>query len=919
MVAVTAALLCTGTPHARIIPIADTTGEPGITLRSQSADGIELRYAMDAFSMEPLEINGEIRQRISLPHVFLPNNAGAPDLPGMGRFVALPQGAGASFEIVAQRTRIYHDVDIAPAPIIPREGDDSPLVYERDLTIYNRDAYYPESPVLLSESQKIRGVDAVTLGITPFQYNPLTRELVVYTELEIRIDFHGGNGQFGDERLRSRYWEPILESHLINYETLPRYDTLQRHDTPPRHDIPPQGDLNAPLGNRYGYEYVIITPDQSDFITWGNTLKDWRKLQGITTAVFTTTDIGGSSTAAIESFLNNAYNNWEVPPVAFLILGDYPGAGTPHGITAPTWNNYCVSDNIYADVDGDDLPEMTHGRITGRDAGELQTMINKMLSYEQNPYTDAGFYDHPIMAGGWQTERWFILCSEVIYGFQANVLGKHPVREYAIYSGSPGSVWSTAPNTSTVVDYFGPDGLGYLPATPEHLTDWDGNATRINNDINSGAYILMHRDHGGVTGWGEPYYTISHLSGLNNDMYPFVFSINCLTGKYNSSSECFTERFHRMGYGALGLIAASEISYSFVNDTFVWGMFDGLWPQFDPGYGSKNTGADDLRTAFANASGKYYLQASSWPYNTSNKDETYHLFHHHGDAFMTLYSEVPQYLTVAHDDALYTNTSYFAVQADEGSVIALTVDGEIIGVADATGALQDIPITPQTQAGTLRVTVTKANYYRYDEQIPIIEENPPIMAEFSGTPTSGCAPLTVGFTDQSTGEITSWYWEFGDTGTSTQQNPNHEYAAPEAYTVSLTVTGPAGSDSEIKTDYITIAGVPLADFVGSPTSGPAPLTVNFTDLSSDNPDSWSWDFGDLGTSSAQNPAHEYTTAGDYTVTLTVGNACGTDPETKTAYIHVDPPQPYAFALADIPVAGTVTGNYTDTHVTTATR
>ncbi len=79
---------------------------------------------------------------------------------------------------------------------------------------------------------------------------------------------------------------------------------------------------------------------------------------------------------------------------------------------------------------------------------------------------------------------------------------------------------------------------------------------------------------------------------------------------------------------------------------------------------------------------------------------------------------------------------------------------------------------------------------------------------------------------------------------------------------------------------------PVADFTGSPTTGDAPLTVNFTDLSSNDPTSWSWDFGDGGTSTAQNPSHEYTAAGKYTVQLTATNAYGSDTETKTDYITV---------------------------------
>jgi PKD repeat protein len=77
-----------------------------------------------------------------------------------------------------------------------------------------------------------------------------------------------------------------------------------------------------------------------------------------------------------------------------------------------------------------------------------------------------------------------------------------------------------------------------------------------------------------------------------------------------------------------------------------------------------------------------------------------------------------------------------------------------------------------------------------------------------------------------------------------------------------------------------------ANFSGTPTSGAAPLTVNFTDLSTGSPASWSWNFGDGGTSTAQNPSHAYTVAGTYNVTLTATNACGSDPEVKNAYVTV---------------------------------
>lgn len=137
-----------------------------------------------------------------------------------------------------------------------------------------------------------------------------------------------------------------------------------------------------------------------------------------------------------------------------------------------------------------------------------------------------------------------------------------------------------------------------------------------------------------------------------------------------------------------------------------------------------------------------------------------------------------------------------------------------------------------------------------------------VMANFSGTPRSGGLPLTVSFTDLSTNSPTSWSWDFGDGGTSSLQNPTHVYTSVGAFTVSLTTSNPFSSDGETKLGYIQALGV-RAGFSGSPRSGAAPLSVSFTDQSTNGPTSWSWDFGDGGSSSLQHPTHDYSSPGTF--------------------------------------------------------
>ena len=220
----------------------------------------------------------------------------------------------------------------------------------------------------------------------------------------------------------------------------------------------------------------------------------------------------------------------------------------------------------------------------------------------------------------------------------------------------------------------------------------------------------------------------------------------------------------------------------------------------------------------------------------------------------------------------------------------------------ATSTAQN-PIHTYTTPGTYTVSLTATNAGGSSTETRtnyITVTTPPPVAAFTANVTTGPAPLAVQFTDISTGSPTSWLWNFGDGETSTAQNPIHTYTAPGTYTVSLTATNAGGSSTEIKTDYITVTTPPsVAAFTANVTTGPAPLAVQFTDISTGSPTSWLWSFGDGETSTAQNPIHTYTTPGTYTVSLTATNAGGSSTETRTNYITVTTPPPVAAFTANV--------------------
>ncbi len=866
---------------------SDSWGKQGLSIKGQSSDGLNLNFSMQSFAFENRDVNGATMQTISFSESLLPNEEGNPDLPGFGRYIAIPQGATPILEITSMRTERFTNIDIAPAPRIPLDTEDGPLHYAKNQQIYSKNEFFPSQPVTLNNFTQIRGVDVCMLNILPYQYNPVTKELIVYRDIEVNVRFEGGSRQFGDSKYRNPYWDQILEDVIFNYSSLPVIDY----------------DKQAANKSRsIGYDYLIIVPNDPIFSQWADSIKKFRNEEGIYTGVVKLSEIGTSVNAVmLETYITNAYNTWDIPPTAVLLLADYgPAAANTNSIISPIYDNYCVSDNMYADVNGDHMPEMVFARITANNAAQLESMVSRFINYERNPPTNPSFYANPVTALGWQTVRWFQICSEVVGGFWKNSLGKTPVRINEIYEGST-NTWSTAQNTSTVLGVFGPNGLGYIPASPTELGGWSGgNATMINNALNSGAFMLMHRDHGGETLWGEPAYSNGNINGLTNTDLTWVMSMNCLTGKYNYSNECFTEKFHRHTYngqpaGALGLTAASETSYSFVNDTYVWGMMDNMWPQFMPQYGSTPASRGVL-PAFAHAAGKYFLQQSSWPYNTSNKEVTYNLFHSHGDAFVRICTEVPQNIVANYEPTIFESDTTITISTAANAKICVSVYGSILATA-STGMNTTIDLTiPSQLVGTqLKVTITKANCNRYEGYITVV---PDVTSAYAGEDISICADQSAQLTGNAV-NYQSLLWETSGNGIfddATIINPVYTPSAEDinagSVILSLTASKPSIPDS---TDYmtLTLAPIPVA-FAGNEASiceGDTYATseataMNYTQLY------WSSNgtgvFNDINSLSTRyTPSAEDIIAGNVILTLNVSNdIC--EVHTATIPISINP-------------------------------
>lgn len=164
------------------------------------------------------------------------------------------------------------------------------------------------------------------------------------------------------------------------------------------------------------------------------------------------------------------------------------------------------------------------------------------------------------------------------------------------------------------------------------------------------------------------------------------------------------------------------------------------------------------------------------------------------------------------------------------------------------------------------------------------------VANFSSNIVSGCSPIVVRFSDISTGSPTSWNWDLGNGTTSTLQNPSTTYINPGTYTVKLTVANAGGNNQKTVTNYITVYPSPVVNFRGDSAAACPPKQVQFTNLTvpgSSGTTTYTWDFGDGFTSNAANPAHTYTSVGNYSVTLIATNSQGcTKSITKPNYIPI---------------------------------
>jgi PKD repeat protein len=759
------------------------------TVDENATKSISIEYQFPGmFSQEDFE-KGVAFQKLFIEGFTHLKEVGKPALPAHTDLIAIPQDADEiSIKIVSFEKMEFDNYYVYPAlqPATDRYGDPEPA-FEIDEECYSTNAYYPQETVKNLEIHRVRGTKIAFIQLCPIQFNPVTKKLIVYTNIKYRIDFNA----------QSNMVKP--ESGLSFLQTMPNFIL---NDQQIKKEIK-QIEKNSQLAEEQraeSFDYIIIT--HSKYKQAADSLALWKMQLGYTVEVVSKDNWTADE---VRYAIHSRYENWDPKPGYFVIIGDnedVPG----DKLISPT-NADFHSDLYYACMDGsgDYVPDIAHGRISVSYAGQANLVVRKIINYERNPLVDSNFYKTGLNCAQFQdddkdgyADRRFSLTSENVKDYMENNTDKSVKRVYAANNDVTPRYWNDN-------SYANGEALDSSLLKPGFA--WDGDKSDIANHINEGAFYVLHRDHGysGGSGWHMPQLMTNDVKSLLNNgrKLPVVFSINCHTGEFQLS-ECFAEAFLRKtNGGAVGIMAAAYLSYSGYNDALSLGFFDAIWsnpgliPDFTGSGGISNptlTEHQDIYTMGDVLNQALLRMVETWGTNKY----TFELFHYFGDPAMRIFTANPQPIpALTHADSIICNTTGFTLSNANitDALVTLVVDGELITSDTLKGSSLTLNFDPIVGEHAF-LTVSKHNHIPYIVQLPIVGGCP--KARFDIGAQKQCVDNSITITDQSSGDITDYLWRFGEGASmdsATTAGPHQvSWSTPGVKIISLKTSGPAGSN-----------------------------------------------------------------------------------------------------------------------------
>ncbi|MCK5773474.1 MAG: hypothetical protein KAH57_06765, partial [Thermoplasmata archaeon] len=659
---------------------------------------VELRFGPP--SVHAVEMKGETFVLLTFDGSSPTGSPGRPMLPAINIPLALPAGPSSINTISSM------DLDLGPLLPLQEASPDltgvGPSVFVIDEGFYLSPVGYPDGP-LKERSGMMGEVPFRMLTVTPASIREGSREVSWATEVHVELSWNG------DELPEVDVHSPFMEIYPRIFSNWDSFDHLK------------VGPAN---NGRYedGCDYIIIS--HPDLLNASMDLAGWKNQMGIDTRVYDLDQIGHDR-EQVQEFILHTYENFDPRPYYVLFMGDSDLVPTNYMNGHPYDRALTGTDLYYATVSGSDyVPDIFTGRIPANNASQAEMIVSKVIQYERAPPYHSGFYDNVTLAAYFQdgnndgyADRRFAQTSEEAYSFM-NSLDYNASRIF--YASS-----SVDPRNWNMGTYSSGEAI-----PPELLRsngfEWDGSSSNISDAFHDGSFLITHRDHGGTSGWGEPKFASSNVRNLHNgELLPVVFSINCLTGyfdnetsdgPYSPSEESFAEHLmNQEGGGAVGVVAATRVSYSGHNDFFYKGLYDAMFPSLNATLGNATP---LFRMGEVLNYAKYFMTAT-WgdPWGIDYLE--YELFHYLGDPTMELWTSRPLDLNASHASYLSMGTTLVQVHSDvENATVCISSNHTILGVEDIRNGVANVTVDG-LQAGDITVTITRHNYRPYISSIRI--------------------------------------------------------------------------------------------------------------------------------------------------------------------------------------------------------
>ena len=737
--------------------LSDTPETFRTQLISSSENSIKVNVQVPGFYTTNVNTPRGEAKVISMPKAVSTAKAGEPNVPMTGIPAIIGDQARMGIRVLDAQYMDFEGIEVAPSKgDFPRTIDPATVPYTYG-ACYSQDAFFPANNVGLYEPYIVRDFRGQNMVVYPYAYNPVTKTLRVYYNMTVemfKVDDHGSN-VMETRRSNTIKMDPDFKSmyqrHFINYEA-----SMNRY-TP----VDEEGDL---LIICYDNFYNAMT----DFV-------NWKKTRGMNTTIVKTSTISSSLTYSnLKTYIQNQYNaNNNLTHV--LLVGDvaqipgysYSGGGSSYS---------GLGDNAYGQVAGNDIyNDIFIGRFSASSTTHVTTQVQKVITYERDLTTSATWCQNGL--GVSTTEGSGGHYNEDDYQHIENL--RTDLLNYGY---------------STVYqDYYNVSGY------PSSST------TTISNHINSGVGVINYCNHGSQTSWGSHSYSNSHVNALTNDnKLPFVFSVACLNGQYDYSSDCFAEAWMRATNnsggaptGAVGTLM-SYISQPWVPPMWAQDEFTDILVESYSNNIKRTWGGTAINSLFSIFD----------HYSTSESSAvgTYQAWILYGDPTLMLRTKTPQAMTVTHAGNIGLGSTSYSVNVSNGNGALATItdaNHNILGKATVNNGIANVTINGEMTPGTeLTLCVFGYNKVTYLGTISVVGgEQYTITATANpsnaGTVTGG--GLLYENTTCTLTAVANSGWDFVNWNDGSTENPR-----------SFIVTGPASFTANFTTvpeRTITLASV----------------------------------------------------------------------------------------------------------------